>query len=229
MPPEEREVLAGELALGLLEGEERAHAVRLHLSDPAFADAVSAWQRRFEPLYAGFAGTPSPSVWTAIQYELQEPAHGVVPRSLRLWRASAIASGAVAAILAALLVLRPAPIVETPAPLPGPALIAQLGSEGAPALLAASFDPGSGVLRIRAVRMPESELSPELWVIPSDGVPRSVGLVQSNGISRVEIAARDRDLLQDGVTLAITLEPREGAPHRAPSSSPVAAGKICAI
>jgi len=38
-----------------------------------------------------------------------------------------------------------------------------------------------------------------------------------------------RALLTDGATLAITLEPRDGAPHRAPSSAPIAAGKISTI
>jgi anti-sigma-K factor RskA len=60
-------------------------------------------------------------------------------------------------------------------------------------------------------------------------VPRSLGLVSTDGVSRVSVAASTRSLLRDGATLAITLEPREGAPHRAPSSAPIAAGKISTI
>jgi anti-sigma-K factor RskA len=77
--------------------------------------------------------------------------------------------------------------------------------------------------------MPASDLAPELWVIPADGVPRSLGLVSAEGLSRVGVPVAHRALMQDGATLAITMEPSDGAPHRAPSSAPVAAGKITTI
>ncbi|MBL7372452.1 hypothetical protein INQ23_24295, partial [Escherichia coli] len=48
MTPEERDALAAELALGLLEGDARAQAMRLRLSDSDFAAAVEAWDGRFE-------------------------------------------------------------------------------------------------------------------------------------------------------------------------------------
>lgn len=229
MSPEERDVLAGELALGILDGEERAAAMRLRLSDPAFADAVEAWSRRFEPLYAQFAESPPPSIWPAIQRRLAAPDENRIRRALKLWRIGAIASGALAASLAAVIVLRPAPTPVQIIRAPEQVAVAQLGTEEAPALLAVNYDPAGGVLRIRAVRLPESRLAPELWVIPADGVPRSLGLVASGGSSTIAISAANRALLLDGVTLAITLEPRDGAPHEAPSSTPIAAGKISAI
>jgi len=43
-PDQERDALAAELALGLLEGQARADALRLSLSDPAFAALVTAWE-----------------------------------------------------------------------------------------------------------------------------------------------------------------------------------------
>ncbi|EJL29295.1 anti-sigma factor domain-containing protein [Novosphingobium sp. AP12] len=229
MSAEERDALAGELALGVLVGEERAAAMRLRLSDPAFAAAVNDWNTRFEPLYAGFAESPAPALWPAIQRRLAAPDHSRIRRALRLWRIGAVASSALAASLATVILLRPPPApVEIVRP-PEQVAVAQLGTEEAPALLAVNYDPAGGVLRIRAVRLPESRLAPELWVIPADGVPRSLGLVASGGSSTVAISAANRALLQDGVTLAITLEPRDGAPHDAPSSAPIAAGKISAI
>ena len=48
--PPEQDLLAAELALGLLDGTERAEALRLCLSDPAFARAVDAWSIRLSPL-----------------------------------------------------------------------------------------------------------------------------------------------------------------------------------
>jgi anti-sigma-K factor RskA len=227
--PEDRDLLAGELALGILAGEDRARANRLRLSDPAFAAAVAAWTERLAPLGTGFEEQPSPDLWPAIQRRLGSSEDVRIQRGLRRWRLGAIASGALAASLAAIIVLRsasaPVEVVRAPERL----AVAQLGAEDAPALFAANYDPAGGVLRIRAMRLPGSALAPELWVIPADGVPRSLGLVARSGVSRVAVPAGRRGLLQDGATLAITLEPRDGAPHDAPSSTPIAAGKISTI
>ena len=225
--PEDLGALAAELALGLLDGEDRTRAMRLCLSDPSFAAAVDRWRDEFLPLHDGFEEQPAPDLWPAIRRRLTGSHDDRLRRALRGWRIGAIASGALAASLAGVLVLRPQPVqvIHTP----DRTAIAQLGSDEAPALLAANYDPSGGVLRIRALRMPASNLAPELWVIPQDGVPRSLGLVSTDGVSRVSVAASTRSLLRDGATLAITLEPREGAPHRAPSSAPIAAGKISTI
>ncbi|OJY47484.1 anti-sigma factor domain-containing protein [Sphingomonas leidyi] len=229
MVPEERDALAAELALGLLEGDARAQAMRLRLSDPDFAAAVEAWDGRFEPLYERFETQPSPALWPAIQRRLAGMDSRHTQRALQRWRIGAVASGALAASLAAILVLRPVPAPVEIVRAPDRAVIAQLGSGDAPALLAAAYDPEGGVLRIRAVRLPASQLAPELWVIPADGVPRSLGLVAADGVTKVAVDAPHRALLKDGATLAITLEPRDGAPHQAPSSAPIAAGKISTI
>lgn len=225
----QRDALAAELALSLLEGEERAEAMRLRLSDPAFAAAVEAWLVRFEPLYDQFEEKAPPAIWPAIQRRLAMPADPKAQRALRLWRVGAIGSGAIAAGLAAVLLLRPAPAPVEIVRAPDRTVIAQLGSGEAPALLAATYDPSAGELRIRALRVPESKLAPELWVIPGDGVPRSLGLVKANGVTRLPVAIPHRKLLADGATLAITLEPRDGAPHQSPSSPAIAAGIISTI
>ena len=228
--PEELDALAAELALGLLDDEDRASAMRLCLSDRSFAAAVDAWRARFAPLHAAFEEAPAPDVWPAIERRLIAFDDTRLRRALARWRMGAIASGALAASLAAFVVLRPpSPPAVRIVPAPEQAAIAQLGSDDAAALLAANYDPAGGVLRIRAVRMPASALAPELWVIPEDGVPRSLGLVAADGVSKVGIAPQTRALLRDGATLAVTLEPRDGAPHRAPSSAPIAAGKISTI
>ena len=134
-----------------------------------------------------------------------------------------------AASLALVLFLRPASAPVTIVRPPEQIAVAQLDGGEKGALLAASYDAAAGELRIRAIRMPASRLAPELWIIPADGVPRSLGLVAANGSSRIAVAADHRGFMEEGATLAVTMEPRDGAPHRAPSSSPVAAGKISRI
>lgn len=227
LTPEERDALAGELALGVLEGEARAEALRLKLADPGFAAAVEAWSARLEPLGTGFAEAPAPDVWPRI--ERRVGAAGTTVRQLRFWRWTSIGSGAVAATLAAFLVLRPAPPPVEIVRAPQQVVVAQLDGGEQGAYLAASYDPADGQLRIRAMRMPDSRLAPELWVIPSDGVPRSLGMVAPNGMSRMTVPMPHRKMMHDGAVLAITMEPRDGAPHDKPSSAPVAAGKISTI
>jgi anti-sigma-K factor RskA len=226
----ERDLLAAELALGVLEGEEHAQALRLSLADPAFAAAVDAWRARLEALGEDFTEAAPPDLWPAIDARLGD--RGPSIGQLRFWRWSAIGSGALAASLAAVLVFAPAPepvtVVREVVRAPDTMAVAQLGGE-AGASLAANYDPGQGALRIRAIAMPASELAPELWVIPADGVPRSLGLVSASGTTNVAVPARLRALIVDGATLAITMEPVDGAPHAAPSSAPVAAGKISKI
>ena len=228
----EQDLLAAELALGLLEGEARAEALRLSLADPAFAAAVDAWRGRFDPLGNDFTEVTPPDLWPSIAARLGGPASAIPHnlRQLRFWRWSALGSGALAASLAAILMFAPAPepVVREVVRAPDQVAVAQLGGDGG-AALAANYDPGQGQLRIRAIMLPQSELAPELWVIPADGVPRSLGLVSAEGITSVAIPAKLRALIVDGATLAVTMEPVDGAPHAAPSSAPVAAGKISRI
>lgn len=229
IPPEERDMLAAELALGVLEGDALAQALRLKLADQAFAASVEAWQARLAPLSAGFAELPGPDIWPAIQRRLDGIAPVRPAAALRWWRIAALGSGALAASLALVLFLRPAPAPVTIVRAPGQIAVAQLDGGEKGALLAASYDAVAGELRIRAVRMPVSRLAPELWIIPADGVPRSLGLVAASGSSRIVVPAEQRGFMEEGATLAVTMEPRDDAPHRAPSSSPVAAGKISRI
>lgn len=51
-PEQDREALAAELALGLLDGQARADALRLRLGDPVFAALVEAWEVKLSPLYS---------------------------------------------------------------------------------------------------------------------------------------------------------------------------------
>lgn len=235
-PEQARETLAAELALGLLDGAERAEAMRLSLADPAFAALVDAWAARFAPMHETFGESlPAPELWSAIERRLPDVPAVAAPLAAndnaRFWRWGTFGSTAVAAALAAVLVLRPVPIAP-PVEIvraPDQMSVAQLGAAEGGALLAASYDPAQAEMRIRAITLPDSRLSPELWVIPADGVPRSLGLVAATGTSRVVVPVALRAMMADGATLAITLEPTDGAPHAAPSSTPIAVGKIATI
>jgi anti-sigma-K factor RskA len=225
----ERDALAAELALGVLEGEERAEAQRLCLADPAFATAVENWRLQLGVLHETIADEPLPSgLWSAIDARLNAADNTETVSKLRFWRRSAWASGAVAAALAVVLLLPRAPAVRTVVLPPAQSAIAQLNGE-AGAILAASYTPQAGQLQIRPVDLPDSKLSPELWLIPADGVPRSLGLIGTTGTTRIDVPLALRAYLTDGAVLAVSLERAETAPHKAPTSTPIAVGKISTI
>ncbi len=227
----EQAALAAEHALGVLEGEDRAEALRLSLASPAFAARVKKWQGRLDPLSDAFGEAPPPNVWPAIEERLDAQSPVGAVRTVRFWQGTTALAGALAATLAAVMVFNP---LTAPAPVPAPEqpaarpVIAQLaGADGT--LLAANVNPQTGQLVIRAVTLPKSDLLPELWVIPGDGVPRSLGLISRENTTQVSLPAALRPLVIDGATLAVSLESAQGAPHTAPSSTPIAMGKISAI
>ena len=107
----EPDVAAAELALGLLEGDERAAALRRTLAEPAFARDVERWRRHFGALFASVPDVaPAPDLGDRVIARLDGP--GRAPSAM--WKPVAIAASLVAASLSGLLVMRPEPV---PAPI----------------------------------------------------------------------------------------------------------------
>lgn len=79
------------------------------------------------------------------------------------------------------------------------------------------------------VSLDTGKLYPELWIIPADGKPRSLGIVSGDSPSQISINAKLRDFIDQGATLAITPEPETGGPGGQPSGPILASGKIVSI
>ena len=230
MTPEER-IDAAELALGLLEGQERVTALERVLADPEFAAELAWWRSRLEILHAEYEpAEPSAALAGRVEARIAAEA-GVTPatRNTRRWPwlVGGLAGGALAASLAALVLTQ-----TTPAPTPVPserqvqgllvaALVPAKGQEVAP--LAAVVDQGSGIIRVAAVETPRGRVA-ELWRIGADGVPRSLGLLAIGGATRLSLRPRSGPGL--GETLAISIEPAGGSPTGAPTGPVVATGVL---
>lgn len=107
------DLAAGELALGLLEGEDLAAALRRVLSEPGFAMEVERWRLRLAALFDLWpAAEPPAGLARRIEASLDRPAAAPVRRSL--WPILALASSALAACLLVFIVTRPEPVAPPP-------------------------------------------------------------------------------------------------------------------
>jgi len=217
---DELNMLAGEYVLGLLD-DAAAREIEEALADnAALRQAVAFWQEQLHPLAAlAPAAEPPPELWDRIARRIEnEPRQGRLWRSLALWRGATAAAAAIAASLALY-------IAATPR-LAAPSYVAVLY---APQQQQAAFvaTGGRNGLLVHAVAR---ETAPrdrgfELWAIPAGAKPISLGLMSDEG--RLEIASLPTPV-SEGLTLAITIEPKEGAPHAGPSGPPVFLGTLLA-
>jgi anti-sigma-K factor RskA len=234
LSPEDRQALAGEYALGLLDGEELRAAETLHASDPEFRGEVARWSGRLSPLLEDVAErAPAPALWSRIEQALPAPEgrDNVVQlkRRMGLWRGYSLAATALAAGLALVLVTRPetAPPPPIAPPVASP-MVATLSGDASGAKLVATWEPGSRSLIVAATAAPLA--SPghahQLWMIPEGGSPHPMGMMPAKGPMHMVVPAEMASGLHEGVTLAVSVEPEGGSPTGLPTGPVVAAGAL---
>jgi anti-sigma-K factor RskA len=235
---EEMDLLAAEYALGLLEGEDRAEAERKLSREADFAALVDEWNERLSPMLAGVAPVqPSPALWDRIVASLEEPEKRPVEllairRRLTVWKGYSAAVTALAASLLLVIGLRTAEPPPTPQPLPEvrPVMVATLAPETGPASLTASYDPSTNSLVVAPAALnPVPGHDHELWIIPDDGKPRSLGLVGASGQRRVPLPPGLSPRLVETATIALSAEPTGGSPTGQPTGPVVASGKFSRV
>ena len=231
---EERELLAAEYVLGLLEGEALLEARGLVRRDPAFADAVAAWESRLAPMLDIIPEQAPPhELWPKIQKAVSasEPEGGEVVdlrRRRNLWRTYAAAMTALAAALGFLLLFgpgrQPAPVVQ---PQPPSSLVASLAATDEQTALTLVYDQGRRSLLVTPAQIASRPgRDHELWVVPASGSPRSLGLVRSGAQTRVEIRPEIGALLRDRATVAVSVEPAGGSPTGTPTGPVIATAEL---
>ena len=240
-PEEERDLIAAEYVLGLLEGRALMEARGRVSADPEFAAAVGEWEARLAPMAHGFAEVAPPEhMWDRIEsaLEVRQGAGSSIVRLQgreRLWRGWALGMTAVAAGLALVLALgvaRPDPPRQAPpAEQRAPALFASLASDDGRAALAVAFEPERGTMVVAPARLRGAPgHDHELWLIAREGAaPVSLGIVRGSAPRRMPIPAALRAPVAPDATVALSVEPAGGSPTGSPTGPVIASGPVTRV
>lgn len=226
----ETEALAAEHALGVLTARERAAAEARMAREPAFAADVEAWRVRLAPLVQEIeAVEPSAAVWPRIERAL--PANDNAEKRVTLWRRTAMGSMglAVAGMAAAVfMAVQPPVIVTKQAPPMAPMMNARLASTGGQPLFLAAYDANRKMVMVASLVPPGTDPnhSHELWLIPADGKPRSLGLIEPGASKAMTMPDPMMPMMAEGVSLAVSVEPVGGSKQDGPSGPIAAVGKL---
>jgi anti-sigma-K factor RskA len=223
-PMPEDELLAAELALGVLAGAQREAAERRIAREPGFARLVAAWEERLAPWAAEIDEIAAPpAVWDRIAATLPAGSQSAGWwQSLAFWRGLSLATGALAAAcIGALIYLGNAP---QKAP-----LIAALDGGGHRHFVA-TIDTRSGSIAVQpAAFSADATREPELWLIPADGKPRPLGMLRADRAVSITIPADLAALTVSNAVLAVSLEPPGGSPTGQPTGPVIATGKLTSL
>lgn len=224
--PDAPDVMAAELALGLLDGDERAVALRRQLAEPDFAREVERWHAHFAHLFAAIPGiAPSPDLERRIAARI-DGRGGSSPSGW--WRPVAIASSLAAASLLGVLLIRPEAVTPPPVTIAAPApLIAAFSLPGREAPVAAVYDPRLGQVKMAGSIDVPAGRDAQLWAIVGKDPPKPLGVFRVSGGA---IAADARtDAIAPGTTLAISIEPVGGSPTGLPTGPVIATATVARI
>ena len=223
-PADLKHALAADFVLGTMRGRARRRFEAMAAADGELAAIRAQWEAFLTPLADRVAPVSPPSrVWKAIEARIAGP-RAPQPSgpwsSLAFWRW--IGAGFAAASIALLAFTLGSRAPATPEPM----LVAVLATpEQDPRIVVEQ--PRDGMLRLRMVKpwvgMTRNDL--ELWVIPKDGKPRSLGVVPWDRDGEVRMANLGA-MLQDGMAFAISSEPLGGSPTGQPTGKVLCSGAI---
>ncbi len=218
------QALAAAYALGTLRGPARRRFVRMAEVDRTLADLAREWELALAPLADRVPPVDPPArVWRNIESRIAPAAARSEPRAA-LWRAFGLMAGGLATVLLAFF------------------LWISTGPRGEPVFVAVLTAPDSGprvvvsmhqpdLMRVRVVKpwTGVDDRSLELWVLPTEGAPRSLGLV-ANASADTMIRIRQTDPRVQGATaLAVSLEPAGGSPTKQPTGPVLCSGAIAPV
>jgi anti-sigma-K factor RskA len=213
-----REALAAEYVLGTLRGAARRGFERRLSEDDALRGRVQAWQERLVPLDAATLPIAPPQrVWRQVEARIRPvrtQARATWWDSVRFWRGATLASFVVAAALAVTLGMLP--------PRQPQMMVVVMSDQSDRPAMTVSWrmdDRGQRRLRVRVIG--HAEMAPdtawELWLLPKDGKPLSLGLITTHESQTVVVPPQLADIVNAAQGMAMSVEPKGGSPTGLPT------------
>lgn len=237
-PADHDDLRHAEYVLGVLDADERAGVEREMRDDPQAVARVEWWQQRLTPLSEEVAASVPPEyVWVRIQDALGHgpetaPASSSrAPRrrwwnSLPLWRGWGLAATAVAVVCLVVLFTVPRPAQKPAAT--EPYMVSSIQQTNDTPGWNATMDVAHArmiVTRSGDIDVP-ADRSTELWLIPPDHKPISVGLIPDQKAAVMHLPDDLVARLDSESALAVSVEPPGGSPTGQPTGPVIAKGGI---
>ncbi|MCX2543913.1 anti-sigma factor [Pseudomonas sp. COW5] len=219
--PALRRALAADYAIGLMAAPARRRFEQLLLEDAALRAELALWQESLASLTETLPEVPVPErVWHGVTARI-EPQELHVPEKRPFWNwlrvTAALASIVVLVFLGSLYTHDDARYRAT-----------LLSADAQPALKVEAHDDYLQVepLTLAAV---DPQRSLELWAIPADGKPISLGVIPAGGKGKVELSEAQKALIGKPIALAVSLEPKGGSPTGQPTGPVLYQGALAAL
>ena len=207
--PEILDLLAAEFVLGTLSGSARQRFERLRGTDPFVDRRVRAWEERLAGLAFQLAPIrPSPGVWAAIERRIGTAR----PARLR-------ARAAVVAAIAAIAVLGIGWLLWQDFGVAPPQAQALIATKAGATLWRIEVAADGSQIEVRTlgpVGYPDQH-SLELWALPPDAAPVSLGLMPASGHVSLALDDRQRTAIGIAANVAVSEESPGGSPTGAPT------------
>ena len=200
------DLLAAEFVLGTLAGAARRRFERWRDADPFVERRVRAWEDRLAGLAFQLEPvTPSPGVWVSIERQIGPVLQG-------RWRALAASIAAIAVLGFGWFLWQQLQV----APPAAEAVIASKAGEALWRVELAADGEYVEVSAVGAVNYPDQR-SLELWALPPEASPVSLGLMPASGRLRLVLDERQRAAVGLAANVAVSEEPLGGSPTGAPT------------
>ena len=219
--PSLRRTLAADYAIGVMPAAARRRFEQLLLEDAALRAELAHWQDSLASLTEALPEQPVPErVWQGITARI-DPQKLHVPQKRSFWNwmrvTAALCSLVVIVFLSVLYNRDEARYSAT-----------LLTADSQPALRVLAHDNYLQVepLALAAVD-PERIL--ELWAIPANGKPMSLGVIPASGKGKVALSDAQKVLIGKPIALAVSLEPKGGSPTGQPTGPVLYQGSLAVL
>lgn len=219
--PALRRALAADYAIGLMSTAARRRFEQLLLDDAALRTELAQWQESLASLTDAIPQQPVPEhVWQGITARI-EPQVLHVPEKRPFWnwlRVSVAACSIVVLVFLGSLYNRDDARYRA----------TLLTADAQPAL---KVEAHADYLQVEPLTLAavDANRSLELWAIPADGKPISLGVIPAGGKGKVELSEAQKALIGKPIALAVSLEPKGGSPTGQPTGPVLYQGALAAL